>query len=76
MSAERAFYVFRELNWTVIVDTDNETAAVFTAAEANRQRGFCTEMESVNPVSPVCEMRDPDLLGDPQEYRGIKYWII
>jgi hypothetical protein len=40
------------LNWTVIVDTDDEPAAIFTAAVANRQKAFSAQSEGVNPVPP------------------------
>ena len=76
MSAEKPFYVVREPEWTVVVDTDKEFDARLVALEVREQKRVFTEPEFISPPNPVREMIDPHLLGDPQEYQRTRYWII
>jgi hypothetical protein len=72
----KAFYVIREVEWTVIVDTDNESVANFVALAVRGEKGGFTEPGSIPPPKAVRETIDPHILGDPQEYEGTKYWVI
>ena len=74
--AEKTFYVVRELEWTVVVDTDNESVAIFVALTVREQRGGFTEPRSIPQPKPIREIIDPHILGDPQEYQGTRYWVI
>jgi hypothetical protein len=76
MLAEKPFYVVREPEWTVVVDTDKEFDARLVALEVREQERVFTEPEFISPPNPVRELIDPHLLGDPQEYQGTRYWII
>jgi hypothetical protein len=76
MSAEKAFYVVRELEWTVVVDTDEESVAISVALAVRDQKGGFTELESIPQAKPVREMMDPGMLGNPQEYQGTRHWVI
>ena len=75
MSEEKAFYVIREVEWTVIVDTDNESVANFVALAVREQKGGFTEPASIAQPKPVRETMNPDLLRNPQEYEGTRYWV-
>ena len=76
MAAKKSFYVVREPEWTVVVDTDKEFDARLVALEVRMQKGEFTKAEFIAPPKPVREMLDPHLLKDPQEYQGTRYWII
>jgi hypothetical protein len=72
----KTFYVIRELEWTVVVDTANESIANFVALAVREEKGGFTEPGSIPQPEAVREMIDPHILGDPQEYEGTKYWVI
>jgi hypothetical protein len=72
----RTFYVIRELEWTVVVDTSNESVANLVALAVKEEKGGFTEPGSIVQPDAVCETLDPHILGDPQEYEGTKYWVI
>jgi hypothetical protein len=72
----KTFYVIRELEWTVVVDTDNESVANFVALAVREEKGGFTEPGTITQPKAVRETMDPDILGDPQEYEGTKYWVI
>jgi hypothetical protein len=74
MSAGKSFYVIREPEWTVVVDTDKEFDARLVALEVRAQKGEFTKPEFVSPPKPVREK--VALLGDPQDFEGIRYWVI
>jgi hypothetical protein len=76
MSAEKSFYVVREPEWTVVVDTDKEFDGRLVALEVREQKGVFTEPEFISPPNPAREMIDPNSLKDPQDYQGTNYWII
>lgn len=76
MSAGKSFYVIREPAWTVVVDTDKEFDARLVALEVRAQKGEFTKPEFMSPPKPVRERIHPHLLGDPQDYQGIRYWVI
>jgi hypothetical protein len=60
MSAEKPFYVVREPEWTVVVDTDKEFDARLVALEVREQKVF-TEPEFISPPNPVRELIEPHL---------------
>ena len=76
MSATKSFYVVREPEWTVVVDTDKEFDARLVALEVRQQKKEFTKPEFMSPPKPVREMIDLNLLGDPQDYQGTNYWVI
>jgi len=76
MSAEKSFYVVREPEWTVVVDTNKEFNARLVASEVREQKGVFTEPEFMVPPQPVREMLDPNSLKDAQDYQGTRYWVI
>jgi hypothetical protein len=76
MSAGKSFYVIREPEWTVVVDTDKEFDARLVALEVREQKREFTKPESMCPPKPVRERLHPHLLGDPQDFQGIRYWVI
>jgi hypothetical protein len=73
---QRTFYVIRELEWTVVVDTTNESVANLLALAVKEEKGGFTEPGSIGQPDAVRETMDPHILGDPQEYEGTKYWVI
>jgi hypothetical protein len=76
LARRKAFYVIREVEWTVIVDTDNESVANFVALAVREEKGGFTEPGSFFQPKAVRETMDPQILGDPQEYEGTKFWVI
>jgi hypothetical protein len=76
MSAEKSFYVVREPEWTVVVDTDKEPVALFVALAVRTQRGAFTKPEFISPPKPAREMLDPNSLQDAQDYQETRYWVV
>jgi len=76
MSAEKSFYVVREPDWTVVVDTNKEFDARLVASQVREQKGVFTEPEFMAPPQPIREMMDPNSLKDAQDYQGTRYWVI
>ncbi len=76
MSAAKSFYVVRESEWTIVVDTDKEFDARLVALEVREQKGEFTKPEFMSSPKPARERIDPHLLGDPQDYQGTRYWVI
>ena len=75
MSSEKSFYVVLEPNRTIYVDTDDQGVALKVAV---RVRYLMGEIRGVGfSPTPTIErqMIDPNLLKDPQEYEGVKYWL-
>jgi hypothetical protein len=72
----KTFYVIRELEWTVVVDTANESVANLVALAVREKKSGFTEPGSIRQPEGVRETVDPHILGDSQEYEGTKYWVI